>query len=68
MPARPRRPTGNTNEAMFARWVYDSIVELQAKDAPGVLTSRTTRGVIRRAARLSQPPRGDTASEQEASP
>lgn len=58
----PPRPTGSTPQARFEQWVWDSIHQLAPQDAPGVLKSATTRGVMREAQKNS----GDTASDGEA--
>lgn len=42
----PRIPTGNSNEARFARWVTDSILAMMRGNIPGVL--RLQRNAPRR--------------------
>lgn len=44
----PARPIGTSQDAMFKQWVYDMLLMLMPKVAPGVRTDFTTRGVFRR--------------------
>jgi hypothetical protein len=41
----PKRPSGNDPEAVFMRWVMDSILELRPVQTPQTAVNRTTRGV-----------------------
>lgn len=46
----PPRPSGTDSQSYFFQWVWDMIVRwLKEQEAPGTLTSRTTRGVHRSA-------------------
>jgi hypothetical protein len=47
---RPRRPTGSGYEWQLAYWFYDTIIRYRPRETRGVLVSKTTRGVIHRAA------------------
>lgn len=47
MPYAPMRPGGTSPEARFDQWVWDMIHALRPQDAPGMVTHRTTRGVVR---------------------
>jgi hypothetical protein len=40
----PKRPTGNSAEALFMQWVYDMLLSLRMQDTPEALTVRTSRG------------------------
>lgn len=43
----PPKPTGNSPEAVFMRWVYDRLMfEARPQDVTGQLVSRTARGFI----------------------
>jgi hypothetical protein len=41
----PKCPTGNSAEARFMRWVYDSILKARTVDSPDLEIDRTSRGV-----------------------
>ena len=49
------RPSGDSKEARFWQWAYDSLIELSPRSGPGVLTSRTTKGVMQRMIAASGP-------------
>lgn len=41
---RPRRPTGNSAEAQFAKWVWDALVSLEITSSKGCKVTRTSQG------------------------
>lgn len=41
----PKRPAGNSDEARFMQWVWDTLRSLRTQDVPNARVLRTTRGV-----------------------
>lgn len=57
----PPRPNGSDAQAVFMRWVWDSIVSLtRVSDVQGVTTHRTTQGTVQIPQATKKTVQGDT--------